>query len=351
MPDLAPDSAPERQRGLGVAASTRRDCLRISMGLSAAAMLPGASATSQPLQWRERAMLGLGTTLSLRAGHTDGARADAALDAAVAAIRHVEQQMSLFLPGSALCRLNRDGVLHHPHPDLVQVFTLAQQVSQKSQGAFDVTVQPLWDVWQTAKQAGRLPSAAQVQSALARVGWQRLQVTPQRIGFSQPGMAGTLNGIAQGFAGDLAQAALRSMGVEHALIDTGEWSALGTSPQQSPWTLGLANPRHPSALIAKLAMAGGAMASSSDVHYRFGHDDKHHHIFDPKTGYSPSQLASVTVLASTCALADALTKVMFMASPARALELATLWKVDVLVVDKAGKWQANDALRARLLAI
>jgi FAD:protein FMN transferase len=335
---------------LDLSATTRRDCLRLSMGLGVALVVPGASAKTLALQWRERVMLGLGTTLSLKAGHTDGGRADAALDAAVAAIRHVEQQMSLFVPDSALCRLNRDGVLHHPHPDLVQVFKLAQQVSQKSEGAFDVTVQPLWDIWQKAKQAGHLPSAREVQSAVARVGWQHLQVAPQRIRFAQPHMAATLNGIAQGFASDLAHAVLESLGIEHALIDTGEWSALGASPQQSPWTVGVADPRHPNALIAKLAMSGGAMATSSDVHYRFGKDDKHHHIFDPKTGYSPSQLASVTVLASSCALADALTKVMFMASAARAMELAKLWKVDVLVVDKTGKWQATDALRARLLA-
>jgi FAD:protein FMN transferase len=341
MPDLA--------LSLGTPASaTRRDCLRVSMGLSAALLLPSASAKPLTLQWRERALVGLGTTLSLRAGHANGARADAGLDAAVAAIRHVEQHMSLFIADSALCRLNRDGVLHHPHPDLVQIFKLAQQVSQKSQGAFDVTVQPLWQVWQKAKQAGHLPSAEQVQSAVARVGWQHLQVTQQRIRFAQPHMAATLNGIAQGFASDLARAALASAGIEHALIDTGEWSALGTGPEQNPWTLGVASPRTPQALIAKLAMAGGAMATSSDLHYRFGKGDTHHHIFDPKTGYSPRELASVTVLANSCALADALTKVMFMASPARALELAKLWKVDVLVVDKAGNWQATDALRPRL---
>jgi FAD:protein FMN transferase len=340
MPDIAPR----------LCTTTRRDCLRVSMGLGAALVLPGASAKTPALQWRERVMVGLGTTLSLRAGHTDGVRADAALDAAVSAIRHVEQQMSLFIPSSALCRLNRDGVLHQPHADLVQVLTLAQQVSQKSQGAFDVTVQPLWDVWQKAKQAGRLPTAGEVRSAVARVGWQHLQVSPQRIGFAQPHMAVTLNGIAQGFASDLARSALASRGIDHALIDTGEWSALGTSPQQSPWTLGVADPRHPNVLIAKLALAGGAMATSSDVHYRFGSDDKHHHIFDPQTGYSPSQIASVTVLASSCALADALTKVMFMASAARAMELAKLWKVDVLVVDKAGKWQTTEALRAKVLA-
>jgi FAD:protein FMN transferase len=329
---------------------TRRDCLRVSIGLGATLVLPGAKAKTLALQWRERVMVGLGTTLSLKAGHADGVRADAALDAAVAAIRHVEQQMSLFIPSSALCRLNRDGVLHQPHPDLVQVLQLAQQVSQKSQGAFDVTVQPLWEVWQKAKQAGRLPSAGEVQSAVARVGWQHLQVSPQRVSFAQPHMAATLNGIAQGFAGDLAQAALQSFGIEHALIDTGEWSALGIGPQQSPWTLGVADPRHANTLIAKLAMGGGAMATSSDVHYRFGTDDKHHHIFDPRTGYSPSQLASVTVVASSCALADALTKVIFMTSPARALELAKLWKVEALVIDKAGKWQATDALLARLQA-
>jgi FAD:protein FMN transferase len=334
----------------GPNAVTRRDCLRMSMGMSAALLLPGARAKTLALQWRERVMVGLGTTLSLMAGHADGGRADAALDAAVAAIRHVERQMSLFIPDSALCRLNRDGVLHHPHPDLVQVFKLAQQISQKSQGAFDVTVQPLWDVWQKAKQAGQLPDAGAVQSAVARVGWQHVQVTHQHIRFTQPHMAATLNGIAQGFAGDLARAALQSLGIEHALIDTGEWSALGVSPQQGPWTLGVADPRHPHAQIAKLAMAGGAMATSSDVHYRFGDDDQHHHIFDPRTGYSPSALASVTVVASSCTLADALTKVMFMASATQAMELAKRWKVDVLVVDKAGKWQASEALRARLLA-
>jgi FAD:protein FMN transferase len=313
-------------------------------------MSPGASAQTLPLQWRERVMLGLGTTLSMKAGHTDGGRADAALDAAVAAIRHVEQHMSLFIPDSALCRLNRDGLLHHPHPDLVQVFKLARQVSQQSQGAFDVTVQPLWVVWQKAKLAGRLPTAHEVRDALARVDWRQLEVTPQCIRFTQPHMAATLNGIAQGFASDLARAALQSQGIAHALIDTGEWSALGASPNQGAWTLGIADPRRPNALIAKLATAGGAMATSSDAHYRFGSDDKHHHIFNPQTGYSPSQIASVTVLASSCALADALTKVMFMASPARAMVLAKLWKVDVLVVDKAGKWQATDALRAKLLA-
>ena len=321
------------------------------MGLSAGLLTPQLNAKPSSLQWRETAMVGLGTTLSLRAGHTDGDRARAGLDAAVAAIRHVEQQMSLFNPQSALSTLNRDGVLHHPHPDLVRVLQLAQQVSAKSNGAFDVTVQPLWLAWAAAQAQGRLPTPPKLDAARTRVGWRKLEVREDRIRFLQPGMSLTLNGIAQGFAGDLARAALQAHGIPHALIDSGEWSALGQSPEQTPWTLGIANPRIANSLITKISLDGRAMATSSDAHYRFGGDDTHHHIFDPHTGYSPRALASVTVLAPSCAVADALTKVMFMASSAaQALTLAKRWKVDVLVVEKDGQWRASNGLAEFLRA-
>ena len=324
------------------------------MGLSAGWIVSQARAKTSSMQWRDTAMMGLGTTLSLRAAHADGARARAGLDAAVAAIRHVEQQMSLFNPNSALTTLNRQGVLHHPHPDLVRVLQLAQQVSANSEGAFDVTVQPLWLAWAAAQRAGRLPTQAELDAARARVGWRKLEVRPERIRFLKPQMALTLNGIAQGFAGDLARAALQTHGIEHALIDTGEWSALGQSPEQGAWTLGIANPRVENALIATISLDGRPMATSSDAHYRFkvglGASDVHHHIFDPRTGYSPRKLASVTVLAPTCALADALTKVMFMGDAAQAMALAKRWNVDVVAVQKNGQWRASEGLTKSLRA-
>ncbi len=337
---------PDSNRHLKIA--NRRQWLRVSMGMSAGLLMSQAHAKSSSLQWRETAMVGLGTTLSLRAGHANGERARTGLDAAVAAIRHVEAQMSLFNPNSALSTLNREGVLNNPHPDLVRVLQLAQQVSAQSQGAFDVTVQPLWLAWATAQRAGRLPTTSELDAARARVGWRKLEITANRIRFLQPGMALTLNGIAQGFAGDLARAALQAHGIEHALIDTGEWSAWGQSPEQGRWILGIANPRLENALIAKISMDGRAMATSSDAHYRFGADDVHHHIFDPHTGYSPRSISSVTVLAPYCALADALTKVMFMGDAAQAVALAKRWKVDVLVVEKNGQWRASDGLTKTL---
>ena len=325
-------------------ALSRRQWLRVSMGLSASLIAPQLSAKTKALQWRDTAMVGLGTTLSLRAGHADGERARSGLDAAVATIRHVEQLMSLFNPQSALSTLNREGLLNSPHADLVRVLQLAQQVSAKSNGAFDVTVQPLWLAWASAQRAGRLPTKPELDAARANVGWQHVQISEKRIRLMRAGMSLTLNGIAQGFAGDLARAALQTHGVEHALIDTGEWSALGHSPGQSPWTLGIGNPRVENALIAQITMDGRAVATSSDAQYRFGTDDVHHHILDPRTGYSPRALACVTVLAPSCALADALTKVMLMASAKQAMVLAKQWRVDVLVVEKSGQWQASRGL-------
>ena len=326
----------------------RRQWLRLSLGLGAVLGTAHGDAATPDLNWRERALLGFGTSLWLRAGHASAERAEAGLDAAIAAIRHVERQMSLFDPDSAVCRLNREGVLHHPHPDLVQVLQLAQQVSARSDGAFDVTVQPLWLAWQGAQRAGRLPTAHELGMARARVDWRGLEVSPEGIRLLRPGMALTLNGIAQGFASDLARTALRDHGIEHALIDTGEWSALGSSPDATPWTLGVANPRSADALIARLATDGRAIATSSDAYCSFSADHLHHHIFDPHTGYSPRGLASVTVAAPTCTMADALTKVMFMAGPVRAFDVARQWQVDVLVVDKAGRWRASPGLETRL---
>jgi FAD:protein FMN transferase len=335
----------------------RRRFLSLALGACA-----GASAAANELLWRERVLLGFGTTLWLRAAHADGARAEAGLSAAVVAIRNVESQMSLFDSTSALSRLNRDGALAGPPRELLEVLTLARHVAQRSQGAFDVTVQPLMRVWQDAHRAARRPTAPELHAARTLVGWRDVDIDAQRIRLRKPGMALTLNGIAQGYAADRAKAALQAHGVDHALLDTGEWTAWGEAPGAQPWTLGLANPRAAGASaqpraasaspgdaprarahrpIAATLLAGRAVATSSDAHTAYSADLLDHHILDPRVGESPRELASVSVAAHSGALADALTKVFFMAGWHGALPLARRWGVEVLVVDKNGRQRAS----------
>ena len=129
------------------------------------------------------------------------------------------------------------------------------------------------------------------------------------------------------------------------MINTGEWAALGQPDARHGWTLGIANPRDESALLASLLMDGRSIATSADNQTTFSSDFRNHHIFDPQTGYSPPELAGVTVAAASCALADALAKVMFVAGMQHGLALARQWQVDVLLVDKAGQWRATPGLK------
>jgi thiamine biosynthesis lipoprotein len=299
--------------------------------------------------WRTRALLALGTTARLRVAHADAVQADRALDAAAAAILAVDASMSLFRPSSEVARLNQAGRLASPSLHLLTVLREAQFVSARSAGAFDVTVQPLWLAHERARLAGRLASSADIAVARARIGWRGLQVTADQIRLAHPGMALTLNGIAQGFAADAALAALQAHGVSEALIDAGEFQACGHNEQGRPWTLGIEDPHDEARLITALQLDGRALATSADNRSSFTPDHRHHHIVDPATGRSPLALSSVSVLARSAMRADALTKVMFMAGPAGIAALARQWDVDVLWVDKQGRWGATAGLMPALL--
>lgn len=321
----------------------RRNFIQAGLGLS---LLPCAQSASPPgLRWQDITFNGLGTVMSIRAAHLSADALQHALQRARQVIEQVEDEMSLFRPGSALSQLNRHGVLRKPPTQLLHVLELSQRVAQQSQGAFDVTVQPLWQLYAQAQKEGRLPTVQQVAQAQRRVGWQRLDVTPTQITLHQSGMGVSLNGIAQGYAADLVKASLKRDGVLHALINTGEWSALGMADGKRPWVLGIANPRAdtPQAepWLTRVAMQSLSIATSADDQCTFSDDRVHHHIFNPHTGYSPQDIASVTVAAPTCTQADALTKVLFVAGYAQALQVAHAWGVPALVVSKTGEWKVS----------
>ena len=257
----------------------------------------------------------LGTEISITALHSDLQRGEAAVAAAFDELELVEQLMSIYRPDSQLSCLNRDQVLVDPHPYLVEVLTAARAMSRRSGGAFDVTVQPLWDVYRAAQLNGTLPDAEEVEAARQHVDWRRVELGRRRIALHGEGTAVTLNGIAQGFAADRVVKTLRAHGVEHALVDTGEMGALGMRQDGDAWTVGLQHPRHDDAYISLAQLAGRCLATSGDYATTFSPDFKHHHLLDPRTGASPTALASVSVLAPTATEADALSTALFVMGP------------------------------------
>ena len=322
----------------------RRQLLRSAIGLGAVAAL-GPLASEGGLRWQRRVLVGFGTTLALEAAHEDDATLAHALDRAVEALQRIEAQMSLYREDSALSRLNRDGALAVAPPELRELLGIAKAVARCSDGAFDPTVQPLWVAFADAQRAGRLPTPAEVDAARSLVAWRDLRLEPGGgVRLARAGMGVTLNGIAQGYAADRVRAVLEGFGIEHALVDAGEYAMAGHDPRGAPWTLGIADPHDEARLVARLLADGRCVATSGDGETVFSADRRHHHIFDPHTGWSPPGLAGVTVAAASGALADALTKVMFVAGPGRVAALARAWEVDALWVDKQGRWAATAGL-------
>ncbi len=280
----------------------------------------------------KRSGLALGTRVSMAVLHTDRRVAERGLDAAFAALERVEQIMSIYRPSSQLSQLNRSGVLDDPHPLLVQILRAARRISIASRGAFDVTVQPLWDVH--AK--GKPPSPSLLSIAQSRVGWARLGISRKRIWFQRSGMAATLNGIAQGFATDHALAALRRAGIRHALVNTGELGALGQTQQGDDWVVGIQHPRVRDAHLALARLDGRCIATSGDYATPRGH------LFDPATGKAAKAFQSVTVLARSGLEADSLSTAVFVAGPERGAALIEATpNADALLVHQDGRTLAT----------
>lgn len=311
---------------------------------SLAATRPGPPPGLRPAS---RTSTALGARVTVTALHTSEGAARRAIDAAFAELDLIEDVMSLYRPGSQLCRLNREGHLDRPHPHLVAVLAAARRVSARTGGAFDVTVQPLWQLYARRNGEAGLPGPDEIARERRRVDYRRLEVGARRIALLGEGMAVTLNGIAQGFAADRTVAVLRDHGVAHALVDAGEVRPLGRKPDDEPWKVGVQHPREPDAYAALVRLDGRALSTSGDYATAFSPDRRHHHILDPRTGVSPATFSSVSVLAPTAMEADALSTALFVVGPVRGLELiAATPRVDALFILKDGHTLATSGFPA-----
>jgi thiamine biosynthesis lipoprotein len=293
------------------------------------------------------AALAFGTTVSIAAIHEDPGVAAEAIGEALDRTRRIDSLMTVFRPESEVGRLNAQGTLPNPDPHLVRVLEFSQRLAALSDGAFDPTVQPLWRLFVECKRQGRLPSPDEVAAARSLVGWTALEVSARRIAFARPGMSITLNGIAQGYAADLALDALRERGIHDALLDTGEFGAEGERRPRQPWTIGIQHPRAPDAVVATVAMDGRFLATSGDYATTFSDDFVDNHIFDPGTGRSPRALSSVAVAAATGMEADGLTKPMMVLDLARAQALLARFPgAGAIWMDKSGQVVASQRMPA-----
>lgn len=285
---------------------SRRRVLAIVAGC--AALLAGG-ARARP----SRRFVWQGTALGAEARIVLDARSEAeaadALAATLAEVERLEGEFSLYRPSSALCRLNRDGVLPAPSADMLALLRAAMDWGQRTDGAFDVTVQPLWRLYARHfalhPDDAEGPPAAAIARARGVVDYRRIGVSAEAITLA-PGAAITLNGIAQGYITDRVADLLGERGWSSVLVDLGEQRALGRRGDGAAWRLAIADPDHRDRELARTTIARAAMATSAGGGAAFDAHRRHHHLFDPATGRSAPYWRAVTVIADRATAADAL---------------------------------------------
>jgi FAD:protein FMN transferase len=269
----------------------------------------------------------MGTIINLVLVTDEAQNGRSAMEATFAEMRRLIAIYDHRQAASTLSQLNQNGRLAAPPPELVSLLTQAIAFGDLTDGAFDVSVKPLLE----AVSAGKETAAVQ-----HLVDYRRIQVNEGEI-VLQPGMALTLDGIAKGAVVDGAVAALQGRGYENVLVEAGgDLVGNGRSLDNTPWRIGIRHPRQAGSLIASLPIAAQAVATSGDYMNAFTADFSRHHILDPRTGQSPADSASVTVLASTAAAADALSTAFMVAGPQTGLALAeNMPGVEALFVTKS----------------
>jgi thiamine biosynthesis lipoprotein len=215
------------------------------------------------------------------------------------------------------------------------VLRQAQALAASSDGAFDVTVQPLSRLFQRHAEHGGLPAAEDVAAVRSLIGWRGFSVDEGVLRLARPGMAVTLNGIAQGFAADRACEAMRAAGAVAGLVDAGELASLGRALSGDPWSVVLQVPHHD--CEERIAL-DACVATSADSPSHFSADRRHHHIFDPRIGWSPTALSAVSVVAATATQADAWSTTIMVGGDALARRALARGEVQrVWLVDKQGR--------------
>jgi FAD:protein FMN transferase len=253
-------------------------------------------------------------------------------------VESLEDTLSYFRPESEISRINRLAAETpvEVEPALFDLLRLAMRLSEETGGAYDITSAPLWEAWGFARRAGEIPTETQLAEARSCVGRRLLEMNPaeRTIRFRKPGVKISVASIGKGYALDVCGEHLLALGMTDFLLHGGQSSVLARgSPAlaaDSPlsqkergvgWEVGLGDPRQPGHRLAVVRLHDQALGTSGGQFQSFRHQGRRYgHILDPRSGCPAEGVLSVTVVAPTAALADALSTAFYVLGPEPSLD-------------------------------
>ena len=264
----------------------------------------------------------MGTYYTITVYDTDTAKSQKAIDEAFAEIERIDNVMSIYKNTSEVYLLNEKKELTNASDEVVYIIKKSMGYGDLSDGAFDLTVQPILDLYtHTFNDLKRPPTDEEVKETLRAVSYKDIKIEGNDIKLTRPGMKITLGGIAKGYAVDRAIEILQKRGIQHVLVNAGgNMRAIGSKGAEN-WQIALQNPRNKEEYITLIELDNNAVSTSGDYERYFNENKTFHHIINPQTGYSATELISVTIVTGTAMHADALSTSVFVLGPEKGMEL------------------------------
>jgi FAD:protein FMN transferase len=292
----------------------------------------------------------MGTVVEITAFGSERRGTAEAVNAAFAEMARIEALMG---PGeqSDAVRISRASDSVEISPETAQVLALGLEVATLSQGAFDLTLAPLKELWGIESESPRIPSEEEIRKALEGTGPNALRLVEATVIKSNPGVAIDLGGIAKGYAVDRAVEILQDSGIASAAVNAGgDMRLLGARPDR-PWRIGIQDPRRAGSVLGTLEVHDIAVVTSGDYERAFEQNGvRYHHLFDPGTGHPARRAMSVTVVAQSAVLADALATALFVLGPEEGLALlAQFPETEALVVGADGELHLSAGLEGNVI--
>jgi len=250
-------------------------------------------------------------------------------------------------PESSVSILNRDGIIKNAPNELVELINLSKEYSKITSGAFDITVNPILELWSEGLwEKDPEEQQQKISEALSLVGSDAISVNGNNIRFNKAGMSVTLGGIAKGYIVDKVIDLIKSKGITSALVNAGgDIRILGSKPDGSPWKVSLENPDNTSEQIVEFSLADVSIATSGNYYRYFDPNKEVHHIINPRTGFSANECISVTIIAQNATIADILATSVFVLGPEEGMKLVeSMDNVEAFIIDKERNFHKSSGI-------
>jgi thiamine biosynthesis lipoprotein len=284
----------------------------------------------------------MGTVIEITLIDDNEEKANKAALQAFQEVKRIEQLMSPKIESGDVSRINKSSGKEWVKvpKETLEVIKKAQEISELSDGRFDITVGPLTELWRRAREKKIPPSVEEVKEKLGLVNFKNIEMDQEgKVFLKKKGMAIDVGGIAKGYAVDRAFDVLRSLGYKNLIVNAGGDLRIGGLKNNQPWSIGIQNPREPQKILTRISVSDVAVATSGDYEKFFIYEGKrYHHIFNPKNGFPADGCQSVTIVTKNCITADGLATAIFVLGLDKGYTLCQkLDGVECMILDKEGK--------------